>query len=176
LIVLPMRPLSPEPTHWLTETVVEPGPRPMNSFEILALQRSVLPPPLVELLHCVTAVTGVVSTFVVVEQAKPPVPLPSVGAPAEPRHSRTVTVAVPVSGSVPAAEVILLTTVTSQIRPWPPWLPIPLPHVVAAAMVAADAPPVTAKDPRSSSPPESRTARDRRMMTTYAFESRRLLR
>jgi hypothetical protein len=107
----------PEPTHWLTETVVEPALRPMNSFEIWALQRSVPPAPLMELLHCVTAVTGVVSTFVVVEQAKPPVPLPSVGAPAEPRHSRTVTVAVPVSGSVPAAEVILLTTVTSQIRP-----------------------------------------------------------
>jgi hypothetical protein len=77
-----------------------------------------------------------------------------------------VTVAVPVSGAVPAAEVILLTTVISQIRPRPPVLSTPLLHVVAAAIVAADAPPVITKDPRSSSPPESRTARERRMAIT----------
>jgi hypothetical protein len=67
----------PEPTHWLTEAAVEPGLRPMNSFEIWALQRSVPPPPLMESLHCVTAVTGVVRTFVVVVQA-------ACGAPAAP--------------------------------------------------------------------------------------------
>jgi hypothetical protein len=33
-------------------------------------------------------------------------------------------------------------------------------------MVAADAPPVSAKDPRSSSPPERRMARERRMTIT----------
>jgi hypothetical protein len=67
----------PEPTHWLTEAAVEPGLRPTNSFVIWALQLSVPPPPLMELLHCVTAVTGVVRTFVLVEQA-------ACGAPAAP--------------------------------------------------------------------------------------------
>jgi hypothetical protein len=77
----------------------------------------------------VTAVTGWVRTEVTVEQGKPPPPLPSVGEPAEPRHSRTVTV------DVPPAVVIELTMVTSQIKPLPPRSPRALPHVVVAAMV-----------------------------------------
>src|SRR5450759_3123233 len=60
-------------------------------------------------------------------------PLPSVGAPAEPKHSRTVTLADP-----PVA-VIVLTTVTSQIRPRPGVSSTPLLHVVVGAIVAAAA-------------------------------------
>src|SRR5664279_453425 len=69
--------------------------------------------------------------FVTVVQGKPAPPLPSVGAPAEPRHSRIVTVAVPV------AAVIVLTMVISQIMPLPPSLPRALPHVVVGAIVCA---------------------------------------
>src|SRR5664280_1419965 len=78
-------------------------------------------------------VTGWVRVAVLVVQAKPAPPLPSVGAPAEPRHSRTVTVAVP-----PLA-VMVLTTVTSQIRPLPPRSPRPTPQVVVGAIVVAAA-------------------------------------
>ena len=70
------------------------------------------------------------------------------GSPAEPRHSRTVTVA------DPALAVILFTTVTSQIRPSPPALPTPLLHIVAGAIVtdeAADAGEIVISDPAASS-------------------------
>src|SRR5450756_1898741 len=112
----------PEPTHWLTVAAVAPGLTPMKLFVTLTLQRSVAPPPLSELLHCVTAVTGLVRTVVLLVQ------LACVaGGPAAPCHSRTVTVADP-----PLA-VIWLTIVTSQMRPWPPPLPIPLPHLALRA-------------------------------------------
>src|SRR5450759_4969146 len=146
----------PEPTHWLTVAAVAPGLTPMKLFVTLTLQRSVAPPPLSELLHCVTAVTGLVRTVVLLVQ------LACVaGGPAAPCHSRTVTVADP-----PLA-VIWLTIVASQLRPWPPPLPTPLPHVVVGAIVvAADAPPASASGPRSRSPPEKRMARKRRMAIT----------
>ena len=47
-----------EPTHWSTEAFVAPKLSPTNSFVTFTLQRSVPPPPLIELLHWVTAVTG----------------------------------------------------------------------------------------------------------------------
>jgi hypothetical protein len=78
-----------------------------------------------------TAVTGEVRAVVTVWQAKPSLPAPLVGAPAAPRHSRIVT------DAVPLAAVIVLTTVISQIRPLPPWLPRLLPHVVVGATVCA---------------------------------------
>jgi hypothetical protein len=53
----------PEPTHWLTVALVEPGLRPMKLFVTWTLQRSVPPPPLIAPLHCVTAVTGSPRTF-----------------------------------------------------------------------------------------------------------------
>jgi hypothetical protein len=48
-IVVPPPP--PEPTHSFTETAVEPGARPTKMFVTMMLQRSVEPPPLIELLH-----------------------------------------------------------------------------------------------------------------------------
>jgi hypothetical protein len=59
----------PEPTHWSTVAAVAPVLRPMKSFVTWTLQRSVPPPPLIEPLHWVTAVTGSVKEVVVVEQA-----------------------------------------------------------------------------------------------------------
>jgi len=148
-----MPPPPAEPTHWFTVAAVAPGLTPMKLFVILTLHRSVASPPLSALLHCVTAVTGLVRTVVLFVQL-----VCVAGGPAAPRHSRTVTVADP-----PLA-VIWLTIVTSQMRPWPPPLPTPLPHVVVGAIVvAADAPPASASGPRSRSPPEKRIARKRRM-------------
>jgi len=78
-----------------------------------------------------------------------------------------VTVAVPVTPADPPLDVILLTTVISQIRPRPPVLSTPLLHVVAAAIVvAADAPPASAREPTIRSPPVRRMARERRMAIT----------
>jgi len=57
----------PEPTHWLTVALVEPGLRPMKLFVTWTLQRSVPPPPLIAVLHCVTAVTGSPRTLVWIE-------------------------------------------------------------------------------------------------------------
>ena len=67
----------PEPTHWFTVAAVEPGLMPTKSLMTVTLQRSVPPPPLIELLHCVTAVTGLVRLRTVVEHA-------AVGLPAAP--------------------------------------------------------------------------------------------
>ena len=68
----------PEPTHWFTVAAVAPGLRPPKKlFVTLTLQRSVPPPPLIELLHCVTAVTGLVRLVVLTEHA-------AVGTPAAP--------------------------------------------------------------------------------------------
>lgn len=91
---------------------------------ITTLQRSVPPPPLIELLHWFTAVTGSVREEVVSVQA-------AVGSPAAPWHSWTVTVADP-----PVA-VMVLTIVIWQISPRPPVLSTPLLHDVVAAIVAA---------------------------------------
>src|ERR1035437_9695440 len=116
----------PEPTHWFTVAAVEPGLTPEKLVVTTTLHRLVPPPPLIESLHWVTAVTGLVRTVVLSVQA-------ALGAPAAPWHSWTVTVADP-----PPA-VIVLTTVTWQIRPSPPVLLTPLLHVVVAAMVVAAA-------------------------------------
>src|SRR4029077_18281055 len=124
----------PEPTHWFTVAVVVAGTLPVYSFVTATLQRSVPPPPLVELLHWVTAVTGAVRLWVVVVQA-------ACGAPAAPWHSRTVTVADP-----PPA-VKWLTTVTWQIRPRPGVSSRPLLQVGVGAIAAA---------PRSRGGDESR--------------------
>src|SRR5674476_1659052 len=59
----------PEPTHWFTVAAVAPGLRPTKLFVTLTLHRSVPPPPLSTALHCVTAVTGLVRTFVSVLQS-----------------------------------------------------------------------------------------------------------
>ncbi len=67
-----------------------------------------------------TDVTGAARLVVVVVQKWPRAP--SVGSPADPRHSWTVTTA------DPAAAVIVLTMVTSQMMPSPPALPTPVAH------------------------------------------------
>jgi hypothetical protein len=108
---------------------------------------------LIELLHWVTAVTGLVRVLVVVVQA-------AVGSPAAPWHSRTVTFADP-----PLA-VIVLTTVTWQIRPLPPGLSTPLLHVVVVAIVAAVAPPANAREPTSNAPTARRMLSERGMEIT----------
>ena len=79
----------PEPTHWLTVAAVGLGVTPAKLLVTEALQRTVLPPPLPEELHWVTAVTGCARVVVVLVQL-------AVGAPAAPWHSLIVTVAVPV--------------------------------------------------------------------------------
>lgn len=96
----------PEPTHWLTVAALVWGVIPKNRFVTPTLHLSVPPAPLIEWLHCVTAVTGCVRTFVVVTQD-------ARGSPAAPWHSVTVTRA------DPPVTVILFTTVTRQIRPRP---------------------------------------------------------
>src|SRR5450759_3787527 len=58
----------PEPSHWFTVAAVAPGLRPTKLFVTLTLQRSVAPPPLSALLHCVTAVTGLVRLVVLFVQ------------------------------------------------------------------------------------------------------------
>lgn len=68
---------SPEPTHWLIVAAFAPVLRPTKLLMTWTLQRSVPPPPLIELLHCVTAVTGRVRLVVFVVQA-------AVGSPAAP--------------------------------------------------------------------------------------------
>src|SRR6185503_10568801 len=83
------------------------------------------------------------------------------GSPAAPWHSRTVV------REEPPVPVIVLTTVTWQIRPRPPVLSTPLLQVeVEATFVAALAPPATAREPRIRSPAVSRRARNRVMRVT----------
>ena len=60
---------SPEPTHWFTVAAVAPVLDPTKLLVTLTLQRRVPPPPLIELLHWVTFVTGLVRFFVVSVQA-----------------------------------------------------------------------------------------------------------
>ena len=67
----------PEPTHWLTVAAVAVGVTPAKLLVTEALHRTVLPPPLPELLHWVTAVTGCDSVVVALVQL-------AVGAPAAP--------------------------------------------------------------------------------------------
>ena len=59
---------SPEPTHWFTVTGDAPGLTAVKLLVTWTLQRSTLPPPPLEPLHCVTAVTGWPSASVVVVQ------------------------------------------------------------------------------------------------------------
>jgi hypothetical protein len=59
----------------------------------------------------------------------------------------------------PSLAVIVLTTVTSQIRPSPPVLSTLLLHVVVGPIVAAAAPFAKAREPSTSSPPLRRTVR-----------------
>jgi hypothetical protein len=120
---------SPEPTHWLTVTADDPGLTPMKLLVMVTLQRRTAPPPLAEPLHCVTEVTGSLRLVVVVVHACPRAP--SVGSPAEPRHSWTVTVA------EPPVLVMLLTIVTWQMMPSPPTLPIPVTQAPVALKEAA---------------------------------------
>jgi hypothetical protein len=70
----------------------------------------------------------------------------------------------------PPLAVIVLTTVTSQIRPRPPVLSTPLLHVVVGAIVvAADAGEVVMTDPAASSAkatrPRKRSVSGRRLET-----------
>ena len=127
----------PEPTHWFTVAPKGLGLTPMKSFVIWALHRMVPPPPLIELLHWLTTVTGPVNDIVVFVHA-------AVGSPAAPWHSRTVTTAVP-----PAAVNVLM-TVTSQIRPRPPVLSTPFEHVVVVPIVAAETRAVEPNEPAMS--------------------------
>src|ERR1035437_2485714 len=83
-------------------------------------------------------VTGVLSEVVVVVHVWPRAP--SVGAPAEPRHSCTVTTADP-----PLA-VTVLTMVTWQMMPSPPALPVPVAHAPVALSGAADTGNVVMRD------------------------------
>ena len=94
----------PEPTHWFTVAAVAPAAVPTKLLVTRTLQRRVPPPPLIEPLHCVTWVTGLVRLDTWVAHVA--------GAPAPPLHSRTVTLADP-----PPPAKILLTTVTWQMRP-----------------------------------------------------------
>jgi hypothetical protein len=110
----------PEPTHWFTVRVSLPGLISVKLFVTDTLHRSVPPPPLAEPSHWMTDVTGAARLVVVVVQKWPRAP--SVGSPADPRHSWTVTTA------DPAVAVIVLTMVTSQMMPSPPALPTPVAH------------------------------------------------
>src|SRR5687768_13849412 len=96
-IVAPMAPDSPDPTHWLTVTAVSFGSISTKLLVTSTLHRRTPPPPLIESLHWVIAVTGSVRSSVTVVQAVS-------GTPAEPVHSRTVTVAEP-----PVAVIVLTT-------------------------------------------------------------------
>jgi hypothetical protein len=88
-------------------------------------------------------VTGVVSEVVVVVHAWPRAP--SVGSPAEPRHSYTVTTAEP-----PLA-VTVLTMVIWQMMPSPPALPMSVEHAPTALSGAADTGSVVMRDTGASS-------------------------
>ncbi|MDQ3149511.1 MAG: hypothetical protein M3Q38_06270, partial [Chloroflexota bacterium] len=57
----------PEPTHWLMVAAVGVALTPMKVLMTSTLQRNVPPPPLVESLHCVTAVTGSANRSVSIE-------------------------------------------------------------------------------------------------------------
>ena len=59
----------PEPTHWFTVAAVVPALTPLKLFVTRTLQRRVPPPPLIESLHWVTAVTGEERDVVWVVQA-----------------------------------------------------------------------------------------------------------
>ena len=65
-------------------TAVGAAAMPTKLLVTVTLQRSVPPPPLIEPLHWVTAVTGSVRVLVVIVHV-------ASGTPAEPWHSRTVT-------------------------------------------------------------------------------------
>ena len=140
----------PDPTHWFTVTATGAGATPTKWFVTTTLHLNVPPAPLVEALHCVTAVTGAVSVSVVMAQA-------AVGSPAAPWHSRTVTVA------EPPPDVIVFTTVTSQIKPRPGVSSTPLAQVVVGAIVvAALMPAAEASDPTRSRLAVARSAKNRR--------------
>jgi hypothetical protein len=68
--------------------------------------------------------------------------------------------------------VIVLTTVTWQIKPRPPVLATLLLQVVVGPIVAADALPAKASELRRRSPPVRRMARERRMSTPGRVERR----
>jgi hypothetical protein len=150
MIMLPA-PLQ-EPTHWFTVAAVAPVLRPMNLLVTTTLQRRVPPPPLIEALHWLTDVTSLVRLLTVVTQGA--------GTAADPRHTWIVT------REDPPVPLIVLTTVTRQISPWPPALRTPLPHVVVGPAVAALAPPANAREPTSSSPEARRIEMERRTAIT----------
>ena len=70
-------PVVTDPTHWLTVAAVTDGVKPTKLLVTNTLHRSVPPPPLIEPLHCVTAVTGWLTGLVVLVHEV-------VGTPAEP--------------------------------------------------------------------------------------------
>jgi hypothetical protein len=153
-------PVVTEPTHWLTVTAVTVAVTPTKLFVTTTLHRSVPPPPLIEPLHCATAVTGWPREVVVFVQV-------AVGTPAEPVHSRTVTTADPPLG------VMVLTTVTSQTAPP---LPSALLHVVVGAMVTAAAGAAVPRDAgviiAKATSPADRKRIGRRIATPVGVERR----
>lgn len=122
-IVGSVPPPAPEPLHWLT-VAGEVSATPVMLFVTVTVQLTLPPPPLPEPLHTSTDVTT--SPEVVV------VGVPHMGAPAGPRHGRTVTVEV----VTPVARSRLLTMVTSHRTSWPPTFPMPL-HWLTAVVAAS---------------------------------------